>query len=87
MFGFLKKAKASKELDSIIAEITMNMQNNYKDAAQSALREFEERFTELVEQGELSETQKSEYSAKLASFKERLKAYSHKDQKPYWTKN
>ena len=33
MFGFFKKAKAAKELDYIIAEITMNMQNNYKDTA------------------------------------------------------
>lgn len=87
MFEFLKKAKAAKELDSIIAEINMNMQNNYKDAAQSALREFEKRYMELAEQGALSELQKSEYSAKLSSYKERLKAYSHKDQKPYWTKN
>ena len=64
----------------------MNMQNNYKDAAQSAFRELEQRFNEMAEAGELSEVQKSEYSAKIASFKERLKAYSHKDQKPYWTK-
>ena len=87
MFGFFKKAKSAKELDRIIAEITMNMQNNYKDAAQSALREFEKRYTELAEQGVLSEAQKSAYSAKLSSYKERLKAYSHKDQKPYWTKH
>lgn len=87
MFGFFKKAKAAKELDSIIAEITMNMQNNYKDAAQSALKQLEKRFLELSEAGELGEEQTSRYSAKLSSFKERLKEYSHKDQKPYWTKN
>ena len=86
MFGFIKKAKSAKELDRIIAEITMNMQNNYKDAAQSAFKELERRFNEMEEAGELSETQKSEYSKKIASFRERLKAYSHKDQKPYWTK-
>jgi len=87
MFGFFNKAKSVKELDRIIAEINMNMQNNYKDAAQSALRELEQRFHEMVEQGELSEKQKSEYSMRLSSYQERLKAYSHKDQKPYWTKN
>lgn len=86
MFGFFKKAKSVKELDRIIAEITMNMQNNYKDAAQSAFKELEQRYNELIEAGELSEAQKSEYGVKIASFKERLKAYSHKDQKPYWTK-
>lgn len=86
MFSFFKKTKSAKELDRIIAEITMNMQNNYKDAAQSAFKELEQRFHEMAEAGGLSESQKAEYSRKVASFRERLKAYSHKDQKPYWTK-
>ena len=84
MFGFFKKVKSAKELDDIIAEITMNMQNNYKDAAQAAFKELEQRYNKLIEAGELSEAQKSEYGAKRASFQEQLKAYSHKDQKPYW---
>jgi len=86
MFGFFKKAKSAKELDRILAEITMNMQNNYKDAAQSAFKELERRFHEMKEAGELSEAQVTEYGITITSFKERLKAYSHKDQKPYWTK-
>ena len=85
MFGFLKKAKTAKELDRIIAEIDMNMQNNYKDAARAAFKEFEEKYTVMAESGELSEAQKSMYSAKLSAYHEKLKAYSHKDQKPYWT--
>ena len=86
MFGFLKKSKAAKELDRIIAEIDTNMQNNYKDAAQSAFKELEQKYNELTEADQLSDAQKSEYGIKIASFRERLKAYSHKDQKPYWTK-
>ena len=86
MFGIFKKAKSSKELDCIITEITMNMQNNYKDAAQFAFKKLEQRFNKMVGTGELSEVQKAEYGVKIASFKEQLKAYSHKDQKPYWTK-
>ena len=69
MFGFFKKAKSAKELDRIIAEITMNMQNNYKDAAQSAFKELEQRYNELIEAGGLSDAQKSEYGVKIASFK------------------
>ena len=84
MFGFLKKTKVAKELDRIIAEIDMNMQNNYKDAAREAFKEFEENYTAMLESGELNENQKREYSAKLSSYREKLKAYSHKDQKPYW---
>ena len=86
MFGLFKKSKASKELDSIIAEIEMNMQNNYKDAAREAFRSFEERLTARMQAGELSENQKSEYTAKLSGYREKLKSYSHKDQKPYWTR-
>ncbi|MBE5950631.1 MAG: hypothetical protein E7260_03435 [Lachnospiraceae bacterium] len=85
MFGFLKKTKVAKELDRLIAEIDMNMQNNYKDAARATFREFEELYTALAESGELNENQKSMYSAKLSAYREKLKAYSHKDQKPYWT--
>ena len=84
MFRFFKKAKSVQELESIIAEITMNMQNNYKDAAQSALKELEERYNQMAEEGKLSEVQKEEYGVKITSFQERLKEYSHKDQKPYW---
>ena len=86
MFRFFRKRKFVKELDDIIEEITMNMQNNYKDAAQSAFKELEQRYNQLIEAGELSEAQKSEYRVKISSFQERLKEYSHKDQKPYWTK-
>ena len=84
MFRFFKKTKSVQELESIIAEITMNMQNNYKDAAQSAFKELEERYHQMAEEGKLSEVQKEEYGVKITSFQERLKEYSHKDQKPYW---
>lgn len=87
MFGLGKKERATKVLDDIIAEIMMNMQNNYKDAAQLALKELEEKFCELEENGKLNEKQKTQYRVKLHSFQEQLKLYSHKDQKPYWTKD
>lgn len=48
MFRFLKKENAAKELDRMIADINMNMQNNYKDAAQDGLREFEEKLSEMI---------------------------------------
>lgn len=84
MFRFLRKPNAAKELDCIITEINMNMQNNYKDAAQAALRELEEKLSELAAQGALNENQKASYTSKLYGYKEKLKSYSHKDQRPYW---
>ncbi len=84
MFRFLKKENAAKELDRMIADINMNMQNNYKDAAQDGLREFEEKLSELIAQGTLRESQKASYRSLLEDYKVKLKSYSHKAQKPYW---
>lgn len=84
MFHFFKKANTVKELECIIAELNINMQNNYKDAAQDGLRELEEKFVELTAQGVLSEKQVSSYTSILNDYKTKLKSYSHKAQKPYW---
>lgn len=84
MFYFFKKANTVKELDRIIAELNINMQNNYKDAAQEGLRELEEKFSELTAQGALSEKQTAAYTSILDDYKTKLKSYSHKAQKPYW---
>lgn len=81
MFGFLKDNKKKKELDSIMLRIEANMANNYKDAAQEALKELEERLSNE----ELKEKDKLYYESKVASYKEQMKAFTHKDQKPYWT--
>ena len=62
----------------------MNMSNNYKDAAQSNLKEFEELFTELKDSGMLNEKQKLRYEGILNEYKDKMKNYSHKDQKPFW---
>ena len=74
-------------MERLIEEIESNMQNNYKDVAQATFREFEQKLSELIEQGKLSEGKQEEYNKKLAAYKEKLQAYSHKDQKPYWTKD
>ncbi len=84
MFQFFKKAGAVKELDRIIAELNMNMQNNYKDAAQEALRELEQKLSEMTAANTLSENQKASYTSVLDEYKVRLKSYSHKEQRPFW---
>lgn len=79
------KSKYAKELDSYITRIEMNMSNNYKDNAQANLKEFEEAYNKYASEGFLSESEKEVYESKLGIYKERLKGYTHKDQKPYWT--
>ena len=62
----LFKSKYEKELDGIIADINMNMNNNYKDNAQAGLRRFDERLEELLLQGLLKEKAAGEYKRQLS---------------------
>lgn len=84
MFDFMKNIGKNKELENIMAEIDSNLSNNYKDAAHEALELFEQRLSELTSEGKLKEKALKEYEAKLVSYQETLKGFSHKDQKPYW---
>lgn len=87
MFGFmegLKKNKYYKELDEIIEHIEMNMSNNYKDAAQQDLKEFGELLKEIQEMGNMGKGKLSYYENKFSMFQEKMKNFTHKDQKPFW---
>lgn len=84
MLSFLKSSKKS-ELETLVARIQMNMENNYKDAAQLNLAEFEKLFYELKDNGKLNDKQIKNYEGILESLKVRMKNFTHKDQKPYWT--
>ena len=83
MFDFFKSSKNSA-LEDVLVRLNMNMSNNYKDAAQSNLKEFESLFLELSSSGKLNEKQQTRYECLLNDYKEKMKEYSHKDQKPYW---
>ena len=51
----LQKAGKNKQLNTIIQKIEMNASNNYKDAAQAGLREFQETLRKLEAAGKLEE--------------------------------
>ena len=80
----LFKSKAEKELDCIIQRLEMNMSNNYKDNAQDNLKELEATVNAMRSSGSLKPGALSRYESILDSYKEKMKGYSHKDQKPYW---
>ena len=82
--NYLLQPGKNKELNSKIQCIQMNFENNYKDAAQSNLKEFEQLFEELKNSGKLNEKQKMRYEGLRNEYREKMKNYSHKDQKPYW---
>lgn len=86
MFKFTFGNKKNPELEDIITKLESNMANNYKDAAQADFKELEKTYKELIIQGKLQGKQKKQYEAVVEDFREKLKKYSHKDQKPYWTR-
>ncbi len=85
MLNLFRGAKANRELEALVERIASNVANNYKDAAQDYLRQFESRFEQLQAEGRLNERQRARYGALLSDFKGKMKEFSHKDQKPYWT--
>ena len=80
----LFKSKAEKELDAIIQRLNMNMSNNYKDNAQDDLKELETAINGLKTSGGFKAGALTKYEGILDELKEKMKGYSHKDQKPYW---
>ena len=82
--GLFKSAK-ERELDTIILRIEMNMSNNYKDNAQEGLKEFENTLTEMKNDGKTKASVVEKYESILGFYKEKMKGFTHKDQKPYWT--
>lgn len=77
----LFKSQDEYQLDAIIMRIESNMSNNYKDAAQENLKEFEAKLATA----KLNDKKKAIYESKLDTYKVRLRGFTHKDQKPYWT--
>ncbi len=80
----LFKTKAEKELDKIILKLEMNMSNNYKDNAQANLKELEEALNGMRESGNVKPAVIAKYESIIDTYKQKMKGYTHKDQKPYW---
>lgn len=80
----LFKSKEEKELNNIINRLEMNMSNNYKDNAQGNLKELGAAIDGFRTSGKMKPAVLAEYENILNDYKEKMKGYSHKDQKPYW---
>lgn len=85
MMNLFNRVKANRELEELADRISSNVANNYKDAAQDYLRRFESRLEELKAEGKLNQRQLGHYEGMLSDFKGKMKEFTHKDQKPYWT--
>lgn len=78
------KSKAEKELDEIIRRLEMNMANNYKDNAQDNLKELVVVVNNMRKSGALKPKIFDKYDSIISEYQDKMKGYSHKDQKPYW---
>jgi len=85
MFGIFGKIRKNDELEHLIDRIENNVANNYKDAAQEYFHEYEEKLSSLKQDGKLNEKQAEHYDSMRQDLKEKLKGFTHKDQKPYWS--
>lgn len=84
MFKFLKDHGKNKTLEALLQSVQANVSNNYKDAAQESLKEFEETLGQMEAAGKLGGKQAAYYEEQLADYKKQMKNFTHKDQKPYW---
>ncbi len=84
MFDFIRNIGKNKQLEEIIGRIENNASNNYKDAAQKALLDYEAALEQLKAEGKLSDKQKAHYEEQLSAYKVRMQKFTHKDQKPTW---
>lgn len=78
------KSAIEKQLDEKISRIQNNFENNYKDAAQLNLKEFEAMLNDLKASGKLKEKRVAHYEKKLAEYQNQMHKFTHKDQKCTW---
>ncbi len=80
---FFKNA-TEKQLDEKMNRIQNNFENNYKDAAQLNLKEFETMLNDAKSSGKLKDKRVIFYENKLSEYKNRMQKFTHKDQKCTW---
>ncbi len=83
--GLFRFSKKHIHLEMIISRMESNKENNYKDAAQQDFKELVDCFEKLSDAGSLSTRQIKYYDSLISGYREELKGYTHKDQKPFWT--
>lgn len=80
----LKNTGKNKVLEEQIHHVRLNVENNYKDAAQEDFRVFEKTLQELKAAGKLTEKQVEYYDALWKQLKEEMKKFSHFEQRATW---
>lgn len=71
------KSAAVRELDSIIAALQANLENNYKDQARVALEKLGARIKELNDEGRLKRAQYRKYMGIYNEYSVKMTGYHH----------
>lgn len=71
------KRKIKQDLDGKLNELKMNLENNYKDLAHSALKEFQSTLEGYKESGELKEKDYLKYKQIADTYAMRMINYHH----------
>ena len=79
MFGIMKKPA---QLEGHLQKLQVNAANNYKDEAIRNFSDFCREYEALKAAGKINEKQRKYYDAIEGTWKQKLKGYSHGEQKP-----
>lgn len=71
------KRKVKLDLDSKMNELKINLENNYKDLAQDALKELQTSLEGYKETGEIKEKDYLKYKQKVDGYAMRMMNYHH----------
>jgi hypothetical protein len=74
---FIENRRSVRELESILAEMRINLQNNYKSLAHAARQKLGERTEQLFKEGKLSEKNYKKYIAIYTEYTAKLYNYRH----------
>lgn len=71
------KRSTKKVIDGKFSELTMNLENNYKDLARDALKDLQETLEAMRDQGELKDKEYLRYKEKADDYARRMVGYHH----------
>lgn len=71
------KRKTKQRIDAKFTEMNINLENNYKDLAKTALKELDELIEQLYTGGELKDKDYTKLRSQVDDYKDRLCNYHH----------
>lgn len=71
------KRNVKRRLDSEFQELTINLENNYKDLAIQALKTLQKSVEELHDSGELKEKDYAKVKARVDEYARKMEGYHH----------